>query len=198
MDASTRRYSTVAIWLHWLIAIAIVWNIWIGIWMVDAVNQPESQAAAYQAFQFHKSLGLTILVLAIVRLIWRFSHPAPPLPEAMPGWLKASARAAHWIFYALMILIPLAGWLYVSTGWSSKTDAPFDIPTMWFGLFHWPHIPGVSGMKELAGGAIEMHELLAWSMVALLVLHIAAALKHHFVDRDHVLATMLPFLRRRD
>ena len=197
MAGNAQRYSNVAILLHWLIAIAIGWNIWIGLWMVDAVNVPETQAAAYEAFQFHKSLGLTVLILSILRLGWRLAHPVPPLPDATPGWQRVAARLTHVLFYALMIAIPLTGWLYVSTGWSSKTNAPFDIPTMWFGLFQWPHIPGVSGLRELAGAAIETHEILAFATLGLLVLHIGAALKHHFADRDHVLWSMLPIVRKK-
>ena len=195
-NRAVQRYTGVAIVLHWLMAFLIVWQIWVGIWMSDAINDPDMQATAYKAFQFHKSLGLTLLVLAVVRLLWRMGHRFPPLPPHMPGWQKLAARVSHVALYAFMVLIPLTGWLYVSTGWNADTDTAFSIPTVWFGLFEWPHIPGLDGNDALAGIVIEAHELLAWALVALLVLHVAAALKHHFADRDNALWSMLPFISR--
>ena len=184
----------VSIVLHWTMALLIIWQIWIGIWMSGAINDPETQAAAYDAFQFHKSLGLTLLVLAVLRLLWRLAHRVPPLPEHMPAWQKLAARLSHILLYVLIVLIPLSGWLYVSTGWNSDAGMTFQIPTIWFGLFEWPHIPGVEANSSLADVAIEMHELMAFSLIVLLVLHAGAALKHHFIDRDFVLWSMLPFI----
>jgi cytochrome b561 len=195
-DARQKRYATIAIILHWLMAVLIIWQIWIGIWMSGAINDPASQAAAYEAFQFHKSLGLTLLVLAVVRLLWRITHGFPELPRDIPTWQRVAARISHYLLYAFILLIPLTGWIYVSTGWNSDTGSAFAIPTVWFGLFEWPHIPGLDGNGPLADIAVEMHELLAWSLIALLVVHVAAALKHHFADRDDVLWSMLPFISR--
>lgn len=191
-----RRYSTVAIILHWTMALLIVWQIWIGIWMRGAINDPETQAAAYEAFQLHKSLGLTLLVLALIRLGWRLAHPVPALPQHMPAWQKVAARISHVLLYAFIVLIPLTGWLYVSTGWNSTTGTAFSIPTVWFGLFEWPHIPGLEGNGPLANLAIGMHEFLVYSLIAVLLAHVAAALKHHFADRDDALWSMLPFISR--
>jgi cytochrome b561 len=191
-----KRYATVAIILHWLMAVLIIWQIWIGIWMSSAIDDPASQAAAYEAFQFHKSLGLTLLVLAVLRLLWRVTHGFPELPRDIPAWQRVAARISHYLLYAFILLIPLTGWLYVSTGWNSDTGTAFAVPTVWFGLFEWPHIPGVGGNGPLANLAVEAHELLAWSLIALLVVHVAAALKHHFADRDDVLWSMLPFISR--
>lgn len=191
---AVRRYTTVAIILHWLMALLIIWQIWIGIWMTGAINDPASQAAAYEAFQFHKSLGLSLLVLAVLRLVWRLAHRVPPMPAHMPGWQKIGARASHIALYIFIVAIPLTGWIYVSTGWNSQTGMAFSIPTIWFGLFEWPHIPGLDGNGPLADFAIGMHEFLAYSLIALLVVHVGAALKHHFADRDHVLWSMLPFI----
>lgn len=193
---AARRYTIVAIILHWLMALLIVGQIWIGIWMSGAIDDPASQGAAYEAFQFHKSLGLTLLVLAVLRLIWRLTHRVPPEPHDIPAWQRVAARASHFLLYAFMVLIPLTGWLYVSTGWNSDTGMAFAIPTIWFGIFNWPHIPGIDGNGPLADLAVEMHELLAYALIALLVVHVAAALKHHFVDRDRVLWSMLPLIKR--
>jgi cytochrome b561 len=202
--AGKDRYTTVAIILHWLIAFCILWMIWIGLWMTGAINStdPAEKAAAYQGYQFHKSLGLTILALSLVRLVWRLTHKTPPLAEHMPAWEKFAARAAHVLFYVIMIGIPLTGWVYVSTGWSFEYDRAFSIPTVWFGLFTVPHLPGFAEAadetkKAAAGASMEVHELLAYFTLALAALHIAAALKHHLFDRDDTLAHMLPFLRRK-
>ena len=98
------------------------------------------------------------------------------------------ARITHVGFYAVMILLPLSGWVMVSA-------SPIGIPTIWFGLFEWPHLP-VGTSREISSNASEAHELLAWFGVLLFFLHVGGALKHHFLDRDDVLARMLPFLRR--
>lgn len=194
-SSSTRhRYTLVAITLHWLMAALIIWQIWIGIWMTGALDDPETQAAAYDAFQFHKSLGLTLLVLAVLRLLWRLGHKFPPVPAHMPRWQQVAARISHILLYAFIVLIPLTGWLYVSTGWNSEVGMAFQVPTVWFGLFEWPHIPGLDGKSTLADAVIDMHEIMAYALIALLVVHVGAALKHHFVDRDVVLWSMLPFI----
>ena len=195
-DQASYRYTTVAIVLHWLMALLIIFQIYVGIWMSGAIDDPASQAAAYDAFQFHKSLGLTLLVLAILRLAWRLAHRVPPEPRDIPGWQRVAARASHILLYAFMVLIPLSGWLYVSTGWNSDAGTAFAIPTIWFGMFEWPHIPGVDGNGPLADVALNTHQLLAYSLIALLFVHVAAALKHHFADRDRVLWSMLPFIKR--
>lgn len=200
--AGKDRYTTVAIILHWLIALSILWMIWIGLWMTHAIEESETRATAYKAYQFHKSLGLTILALSLVRLVWRLTHKAPPLPEHMPGWEKFAARATHFFFYVIMIVMPLSGWLYVSTGWSEQYNRVFNIPTVWFGQFTVPHLPFFAdstpeAKKAAAGLTMGVHARLAFLTVALAALHIAAALKHHFFDRDETLAHMLPFLRRK-
>ncbi len=202
MAARTDRYTIVAITLHWLIAICILNMIPMGLWMTDAINVPETKSSAYQAFQLHKSIGLTILVLSILRLIWRLTHKPPPLNPLMPAWEKFAANATHTLFYVIMIGLPLTGWLYVSTGWSFAYNMALNVPTVWFGQFTVPHIPGFAEApketKEAAAvGFLKTHELLAYFTLALAALHIAAALKHHFVSRDDTLAHMLPFLRRK-
>ena len=190
------RYTIVAIVLHWSMAVLIILQIAIGIWMTGAIDDPETQSAAYEAFQFHKSLGLTLLVLALLRLAWRLMHGFPGFPEHMPNWQRIAARISHVLLYAFIVLIPLTGWLYVSTGWNSEAGMALQVPTVWFGLFEWPHIPGIAGNSMLADFAIGMHELLAFSLIALLAVHVAGALKHHFADRDQVLWSMLPFISR--
>lgn len=196
----TSRYSMVSIVLHWAIALAIAWMIWVGWWMTDAIQDPAQASAAFRNYQLHKSVGLTILVLSVIRLIWRFTHSFPPLPTHMPAWEKAAARASHLLLYGVMLAMPLTGWLYVSAGWNSAMNMPFAAPTIWFGQFEWPHMPGLADASDatrgaVAGAAMSIHAKLAWGAIALVALHAAAALKHHFFDRDSVLASMLPIIR---
>lgn len=193
------HYTAVAIVLHWAIAAAIVANVLLGWWMHEAIEEPESAAAAIAGYQLHKSIGLTVLLLSLVRLGWRIANPPPPLPETMPAWEAFAAKATHWAFYALMITIPLSGWVYVSTGWSPEAERPLEVPTLFFGLFQVPHLFGLSHAAEatraaLSEAAIETHELLVWATLALLALHVGAALKHWLIDRDHVLPQMVPGL----
>ncbi|KAB2692840.1 hydrogenase [Ochrobactrum sp. Kaboul] len=197
-QATAKRYSTVAILLHWAIAILVISMIPMGWWMVRAINNPDTQQIAYQLFQLHKSIGFAILALTLFRVIWRLTHPVPALPSDMKGWERMLARATHIAFYALLLAIPLTGWAYVSTGWAISTDRPLMVATSWFGLFDVPAIPAMDGMRDVAFGAMGAHAYMAYGGAALIVLHVAAALKHQLIDRDGVLAQMLPFLRSKD
>ncbi|WP_395672191.1 cytochrome b/b6 domain-containing protein [Phenylobacterium sp.] len=195
------RYSAVAIGLHWLIAAALIAMIPLGWWMSDAIADPARQAAAYAAFQLHKSIGLTILGLSLLRLGWRLTHRAPALPAGMNGLERFAAKATHAAFYALMILLPLSGWIYVSTGWMAGQDRPFAVATSWFGLAEVPNLPALSDApvelrRATAFQVLSAHSLMAWGAIVLIALHVAAALKHQFVDRDGVMAAMVPWLRR--
>lgn len=202
--ASVRRsrYSSVAILLHWLIGLAILANIPLAWWMTDNLQNPDEASRVFAAYQLHKSIGITVLVLTVLRLAWRLTHRPPPLPEGMRGWERFLARGTHIILYVVMIMLPLTGWAYVSAGWNTQLNVPFAVPTFWFGLFEWPHIGWVATAPDAeragaAAAAMETHELLAWIALGLVALHAAAALKHHFFDKDDVLATMLPLLRQR-
>lgn len=192
---TTERYTAVAIVLHWAIAAAILSNLFIGWWMAGAIDEQETRARAIAAFQLHKSIGLTVLVLSLLRLLWRLAHKPPPLPAGMPGWERFAAKATHWAFYILMVLVPLSGWSYVSAQWAD--DKPLNVPTLWFGLFHVPHLFDAHAMTDAARADVAernlaAHYYLAWSMGGLFVLHVAAALKHHYFNRDRVLTQMLP------
>ncbi len=188
---ASSRYSRVAIALHWVIAILIIGQLAGGLIMVRIPN--EAAALKFQIYQLHKSFGVTILFLSIVRLGWRLTHKPPPLPATMAAWEKAAARATHAAFYLLLIVIPLFGWAYVSA-------APFNVPTVLFGVISWPHMPffeGLADKKAAADVLKEFHEYAAKTALALLILHIGAALKHHFINRDDVFARMLPLIRKR-
>ncbi|HVK79362.1 MAG TPA: YceI family protein [Verrucomicrobiae bacterium] len=195
-----QRYTAFAIVLHWAIAIAILLMIPLGWWMGDRIEEGVVTDGVFQAFQFHKSIGLTILALSLVRLGWRFANPPPPLPEHMPAWERIVAKVSHWAFYFLMIALPLTGWLYVSAGWSSHEDEPLVVATHWFGLIRVPELFGLPHAAEgaragVADVSMNVHSKLAWGVIVLAVLHVGAALKHHFFDRDEVLSHMVPGLK---
>ncbi len=179
------RYSTVAVALHWAIAILLLAQIAGGFYMH---NLPNSAPMKFDLYQLHKSFGLSIFVLTLLRLGWRLTHRPPPLPDAMPGWQKLAARATHWAFYFLLVATPLVGLAIVSV-------SPKDIPTGWFGLISVPHLgfldPGVDPAAT-EHSFIEFHEMLAYAILGLLALHVAAALKHGFFNRDGVLRSMAP------
>ncbi|KAA3514841.1 hydrogenase [Agrobacterium vitis] len=189
------RYTGVAIVLHWAIALMILSMIPMGWWMVRALKKPETQQLAYQLFQIHKSIGFAILALTVLRIVWRATHKPPALPSGMKLWERFLANATHIAFYGLMLILPLTGWIYVSSGWAIATDRPLDVATSWFGLFPIPHLPGLEGNRSLAFGAMGAHSYMAYGGAVLIALHVAAALKHQFIERDGVLAQMVPFLR---
>jgi len=203
MSARPTRYSAIAIALHWAIALCIIAMIPMGIWMTGAISEPGAQALAYRVFQFHKSVGFLILGLTALRIVWRLAHPVPPLPGGMKRWEAFAARATHAAFYGLMLALPLTGWLYVSTGWAVSADRALAVPTSWFGLFSIPHLPWIgeasaSLRRTVAFQAMGAHSMLAWAAVALIALHVGAALKHQFIQRDGVLAHMVPGLPHGD
>ncbi len=174
-------------------ALLIVGQIAAGVWMSGAIHEPNTKALAFNVYQLHKSIGLTVLLLTLLRLLWRFTHTPPALPAHMKNWERMLARISHLGFYLLMIAIPLSGWAMVSA-------SPFGLPTIYFGWFEWPHIAPLAALanKPPAEQLLkELHEVLAIGIVGLLVLHVGGALKHHFIDKDNVLARMLPWVRQR-
>jgi cytochrome b561 len=173
------RYSTVAIWFHWIIALLIIANLIIGIGH-DGVPALRALMGA------HFAIGLTVLALTVLRLGWRLGHRAPSYPNSMAGWEKGMAHANQWLLYVLMLALPLTGWLMMSGPGPHR-------PMTWFGLFNMPFLPASKGA---AGFGHEAHGVLGWTMLALVVLHVAAALRHHFIRRDRILVRMAPVLDR--
>lgn len=197
MRPESNQYTAVAIVLHWAIATAIVGNLALGWWMHEAIDVAASRARAVEMFQLHKSIGLTVLLLSLFRLAWRLLHRAPEMPAHMKRWERIAAKSTHWAFYGLMMAMPLSGWLYVSTQW--RGDVALNVPTLWFGWIEAPHLFGLNHLGEdlrqaLSGIFLEAHEAFAWGSGLLLLLHMGAALKHHFIDHDEVLAHMIPAL----
>jgi cytochrome b561 len=181
------RYGKVAMAFHWVIALLVIANIALGLYMGDL---PRGDPNKFMIVQLHKSIGLTVLLLSVLRLAWRLMNPAPALPRSMHPAMKLAARATHYLFYALIIFIPLTGWIMVSA-------SPLGNGTSFFGLFVLPNLPFFAGQtREQLHPVHELwesfHVYLAWSAIVLVPIHVAAALFHHFLLRDDVLKRMLP------
>lgn len=181
LRSDPRRWGSVARFFHWTMALAIIGN---GIFalLIDLADGPMQKL---NWLALHKSIGLTVLALFLLRLLWRLLDSRPPV-EPAPRWQRRLARAVHAVLYVLMAAIPLSGWWFNST--SGK-------PLQWFKLFNLPALAPKN--KPLADIAIDVHQYLFWFLVAVLVVHVAAALKHHVFDNDNVLRRMLPFGRPR-
>jgi cytochrome b561 len=173
------RYNRVAIGLHWLIAVAIIGSFSVGLYMVDLPLSPQK----LRIYSWHKWAGVTIFLCVLLRLGWRLRHRPPELPATMPAWQRNLAGATHVLLYLLMFAVPLSGWLMSSAK---------GFQTVWFGVLPLPDL--LDKDKELGDLLQQLHILLNFSMAALVVAHFGAALKHHFFDRDEVLARMIPFL----
>ncbi len=185
MKASPNRYSTVAIALHWAIALIILSLIGFGFLMTQ-----EWMPQRFVIYQWHKSFGITVLVLSIIRLIWRLGHPTPSLPNNMKRWEVVAAKVTHIGFYVLMIGVPLIGWAMVSA-------SRLPIENKLFYLIPLPDMIGVSASDGLEGRLKFFHEIGAKLILLLFVLHVGGALKHHFVEKDGTLARMLPWLKNK-
>jgi cytochrome b561 len=164
--------------LHWLTAALLVANLLLGLSMVPLSISPQK----LQWYIWHKWIGVTVLVLTAARLGWRARNPPPP-PVAMARWQRRAAAATHAVLYGLLLLVPVSGWLY-----SSATG----IQVVYLGIVPLPDL--VAKDKALADVLKGVHLALNFGLFALVCVHAAAALKHHFVDRDAVLARMLPRL----
>ena len=193
-DPTRLRFSPVAIVLHWTIAALMLTNIVLA-WRFNGLK---AGLRWYELIQLHKSIGITVLLLTVLRLLWRLVHPPPAYPPEMKRWEKAAASAVHWGFYGLMVGLPITGWLMVSA-------SPKNLPTLLYKKVPWPHIGAIhhlpieqrQHLTDLFSGA---HEALTYVAYVLIVLHVGAALRHQFFTRDRVLWRMLPIpaLRPRD
>jgi cytochrome b561 len=183
------RYGAVAILFHWTVAALILFNIWLG-WRFEDLHGPAKLAL----IQTHKAIGITVLVLSVLRLGWRLIHRPPPFSAHLAPWERALAHAVHWTFYIFMIGMPLTGWAMVSASRRIKVF-PIDM----FGLFHWPAIGPLTNLPadqmKATHEALEFIHTgpLLWLGYGLIVLHVVGALKHQLIDRDNELARMVPF-----
>lgn len=182
MAESRHRYSAVSVIFHWLIAALVIGQIL----LVMAGDAAEGDGARFFR-DTHKAVGISILVLTLARIGWRLANPAPPAPPTMKAWERFAAKATHLGFYAILLILPLSGWL-------ASSAAGRDIS--WFGLFNWPLLP-IGGGREAAGQFMDVHRAVVKGLYVLLFLHVAAALKHQFIDRDNVLHRMIPLIPRR-
>jgi len=173
-NAQVERYSTTAISLHWIVAALIICAFTLGWIMTDLEVSP----LKLKMFNWHKWVGITILLLVIVRLLWRLTH-RPPLMLPMPVWQRIAAKTLHGILYVLLLLQPLSGWVYSNAA---------GYPVVYLGLIPLPTL--VAKNKQVADVLMERHELLGWFLLVVATLHILAGLKHHFVDGDATLKRM--------
>lgn len=173
------RYNSVSVVLHWALGAALVAIFVLGLYMVDLPFSP----TRLKLFNWHKWAGVSILALSVLRLAWRLSHPAPALPskiiQAMPAWQLKAHHATHVALYALFFIVPLIGWAYTSAA---------GFPVVLFGQFHLPDL--VNPDKAVAALIKPWHQISAFALTGLVVLHVAAALKHQLIDRDGLLKRM--------
>ena len=175
-NRNTESWSATARILHWMMALMIITQYLSG-WIADRM---ESSPAKADLMTGHKSLGITLLLLLLLRAAWRWTHPAPPPPAGAPAWEHRVSAAAHGLLYLLMAAVPLSGWLVASTS---------IIPWKYWWLFQWPSIAETD--KQLHTAAENAHALLFWILLAVVALHIAAALRHHFIKKNNVLVRMI-------
>jgi cytochrome b561 len=185
MALNIRKYSGVAVLLHWIIAVLIIVNL-----VLSHMTEMIPEESIRFAIDTHKSIGITVLGLVLMRILWRVTHKPPPPAEGLKSWERQLSRFTHGILYFLMVAMPLTGWMHDSA-WKA---AP-EIPMRWFGLFEWPRISAIMTMepeaKEQAHGILgDWHENMGYVLIALVLLHIAGALKHQFFDGEPLLQRM--------
>lgn len=182
LRSNRETWGSVTRALHWLVALAIMALFCVGWTMKGLPNSPDK----IKVYALHKSMGLTVLALVVLRIAWRIGEAARPAnPPGMPAWQARASAAVHLGLYGVMLGMPLSGWLFNSAA---------NFPLRWFGLFKVPALVGADAATKALAGAIHFYG--AWLLALLFVLHVAGALRHHFVDRDEVLRRMLPGARR--
>ena len=182
-----RRYSRTAMVFHWLVALLIFANVAL-MWVVDSL--PDDWVRP--TINTHKSIGITVLGLAVMRVLWRATHPAPPLPASYPGWERWSAHAAHGALYLLIFALPLSGWAHDSA-WKEAASHPMFL----YGLVPWPRIGWLTAIdpsqKDYWHGLLgSVHTSFAYVLYAMVAAHVLGALKHQWLDREPELQRMLP------
>jgi cytochrome b561 len=175
------RYTSTAISLHWLVALALVATFGVGLYMSDLALSP----AKLRIYAWHKWAGVTIFLLVLLRLAWRLTHRPPGPPAGVSAWQQAAAETAHRLLYVLMVAVPLSGWLMSSAK---------GFQTVYLGVLPLPDL--LAKNKALGETLTTVHQALNFTMAGLVLAHATAAIKHHLIDRDNVLARMLPFPRK--
>ena len=178
----TDQYTRTAVTLHWLIALLIFAAFPLGLYMHDLPLSPYK----LHMYSYHKWIGVTVFLLAVIRLTWRTTHRPPAMPDTMQNWEKFAAESVHYLLYVLIFAVPVSGWLMSSS---------MGFQTVWLGVLPLPDLVGKN--KELADVLHEVHEMLNYLMLGLVFAHVGAALKHHFIERDDILVRMIPFLGKK-
>lgn len=177
MSAATERYNNTAIALHWLVALLIFAAFPLGVYMHDLPLSPSK----LRLYSYHKWIGVTVFALAVLRVLWRARYTPPPLPASLPRWQQIASHATHYGLYVLIVIVPLSGWLMSSAK---------GFQTVWLGVLP---LPDLLGKDKALGHLLEtVHQGLNLALLGLVGLHLAAALKHRFIDRDGVMERMLP------
>ena len=181
------KYSSFAIMLHWIVAVLMIGNVALG-WIAGVATGP----AVRPMIDAHKSIGLTVLGLAVLRLLWRLSHAPPPMPAGYSRLERMSAHAVHWLLYAMIFALPLSGWMHDS---AFKDAAAHPLKLFW--LVPFPRIGAIAGMAPAAkeqfhSQMFAAHVWLGYALYALFALHVAGALKHQFWDKERELQRMMP------
>lgn len=174
-------WGSMAKTLHWIMALLIIGVAFVGWTMTDLPTSPQK----IKIYALHKSFGLTVLALGLLRLAWRLGERRPAEPP-MPRWQALAARATHLLLYVIILAMPITGWLYNSAS---------GYPLQWFGLFNLPNLTGGKD-ADIKPWALLAHEIGFYALLLALAAHVGGALKHHFLDRDDVLRGMLPGRRR--
>lgn len=174
------RWGGVSLALHWLTALMILGLVVVGLAMQELSNSPTK----IQVYALHKSIGLTVLALTVLRLLWRLVAGVPQPEPGLPRWQQAAASVSHGLLYVILLAMPLSGWLYNSAS---------GFPLKWFGLFSLPRLSGYDA--DVKAFALAAHETLFLLLAAIVTVHALAALKHHYLDRDRTLVRMLPLIK---
>ncbi len=180
---TTTRWGSLGQLFHWVIVALVITQFVLG---TLSASLPPASFAKLKWLTPHKSVGITILALAVLRLVWRWMNPTPPLPNTLKPYERTLAHVTHFALYLLLFAMPLTGWVMSSAR---------SFPVSWFGIVQLPDFVGRN--PKLYETLHTTHELLAWTLAAVAVLHAAAAFKHHLVLKDDVLKRMLPFTRTR-
>ena len=170
----TLRYTATAVVLHWLLAALIFVAFPLAFYMSDLPLSP----ARLQLYSYHKWIGISVLLLVGLRIVWRLTHRPPALPNDLPRWQRAASHAVHGLLYLLILAVPMTGWLMSSAK---------GFQTVWFGVLPLPDL--VEKNRELGQALGSAHQFLNYLLLTLVILHVVAALKHHFHERR-------PFLQR--
>lgn len=177
-ESMQQRYTYTAMLFHWLVAVLVVAAFTLGLVMTDI---PGLTPTKLRYFSWHKWIGVTVLMLAVLRVLWRLFHPSPAYPDTMARWQQSAANGLHILLYLLIFAVPLSGYFY---------SLASGVPVVYLGLIELPVLIDANpGLKPVLKG---VHYWLNMLLAGSVGVHVAAALKHQFVDRDGVLRRMLP------